>query len=145
MEILFHEDERSVKAHSSIDQFRGFLSVEIGGAWTPIEYDYIDYIDCGKVVSHPVIVSLGDDIGYYFQDGECTQAETMYPTFDREGVVLKELPECMGEGFYEAYEKHQEIANFDDGTALGTRNVSKLRIGQDYFLADEILPADDID
>jgi hypothetical protein len=144
MQILFHDDERKVNAHSSIDQFKDFFSVYTGGEWIPIEYDYIDYINCGKVVSHPVIVDTGDHIGYFYAVGECSTVEDEYPMFDYEEIVTKPLPEFQGEGEYEAYEKDDVIVNFDNA-ALGLRNVNRYRIGQDYLLADEFLPADDVE
>lgn len=141
--ILYHEDDRKIHAHSSIDQFRNFLSVYERGGWTPIEFQEIDYIDCDKIVSHPIIVKFGFDIGYYFQDGECTLTSDEYPIFRERGIVLKELPECMGEGFYQAYEDKREIINFGSSSALGTHTVQRLRIGQDYLLAEDFLPPDD--
>ena len=150
MQILFHDDERTVNAHSSIDQFKDFFSVYVGGEWLPIEYDYIDYVkcvgDCGKkrVVSHPVIVDTDDHIGYFFPVGECSTVDDTYPLFDHEEIVTRPLSECQGEGEYEAYEKDDVIVNFDNA-ALGLRNVNHYRIGQDYLLADEFLPADDVE
>lgn len=145
MEILYNDDKSQVSVHSSIDQFKDFISVYIGGRWVPVEFDEIDYIECGKIHSHPVIVDAGDNIGYIFENGSCTNVTDIYPTFEREGTELRELPECMGDGFYEAYFKQNEIVNFDDGTALSIRNVEELTIGQHYYLADEILPADDVE
>ena len=55
---------------------------------------------------------------------------------------LLPLPECMGDGFYERALDGEEIINFDD-SALGIRNNYRLKIGQDYYLADEILPAEE--
>ena len=144
MQILFHDDKRTVNAHSSIDQFRDFFSVNIGGEWVPIEYDYIDYINCDEVVSHPVIIDTGDYIGYYFPVGECSDMDDTYPLFDYEEVVKLPLSEFQGEGEYEAYEKDDVIVNFDNA-ALGIRNNNTYRIGQDYLIADEFLPADDVE
>lgn len=92
MEILFHDDNPMVHEHSSVDQFKNSLSAYRGGAWYPIEFDQIDYIDCDHVVSHPIIID-DDEIGFYFPDAFC----------------------------------------------------GALRVGQHYYLADEILPADDIE
>lgn len=143
MEILFHDDERKVKAYSSIDQYSKFIATYERGGWTPIEFDYLDYIDCDKVVSHPVIIEFDDKIGYHFPIGECGFTTDEYLLMDKEGTELRELSECMGGGFYEAYDKSKIIINFDDNSALGTHNRYRLKIGMDYFLADEILPADD--
>lgn len=143
MEVLFHDDDRRIHEHSSIDQFSKFIATYERGGWTPIEFDYLDYIDCDKVVSHPVIIEFGDEIGYYFPIDECEFETDDYILTDERGVVLKELPECMGEGFYQAWEDSENIINFDNNTALGTRNVYHLKIGIDYLLADEFLPAED--
>ena len=143
MEVLYHEDNTAIHAHSSIDQFSTFLSEYRGGAYIPIEFDQIDYISCDKVESHPVIVDNGENIGYIFSDGEHEYITDEYPLFSRTEDVLKELPKEYGEGFYQSHEEFDSITNFDDATALGTRNRNKIRVGQHYYLADEILPADD--
>ncbi len=141
--LLFHDDGGTVRQYSSIDQFNDFLSIEKGGVRVPIEFEMIDYIDCGRVVSHPVIIDNGNHIGYYYPDAYVADVETEYPMFDYERTELRELPEYMGSGFYEAHDTGLEIVNDDRGRALGVRNENMLRIGQNYFLADEILPADD--
>ena len=92
MEILFHDDNPMVHERSSVDQFKDSLSVYRGGTRYPIEFDQIDYIECDRIVSHPIIVD-DDEIGFYFPDAFC----------------------------------------------------GGLRVGQHYYLADEILPADDIE
>lgn len=151
MKVLYHEDEPTVKAHSSIDQYKGFLAAYDRGGETPIEFDYIDYVKCvGKcgekeIVSHPVIVEFGDSLGYDFPIGECSYITDDYPLFDKEGVETRVLPEEYGGGFYQAYDKAQVITNFDDGSALGIRNNYKLKIGLDYLRTDKVLPHDDIE
>lgn len=143
MDILIHDDDRRVHAHSSIDQFSKFIATYERGGWTPIRFDYLDYIDCDKPVSHPVIIEFDDKLGYYFPIDECEFETDEYILPETASVVIRELPECMGEGFFQAYDKSQEIINFDDGSALGTHNRYKLKIGTHYWLADDILPADD--
>lgn len=143
MEVLMHSDDRKVHAHSSIDQFSKFIATYERGGWTPIQFDYLDYVDCDKVVSHPIIIEFDDKLGYYFPIDECEFETSDVILMDQQGIVLHELPECYGEGFYQAWEDGQEIINFDNGTSLGTRNKQRLKIGLDYFVADEILPADD--
>lgn len=142
--VLMHGDKHFVKVHSSIDQFKNFLSDYRNGVYIPIEFDQIDYINCDKVASHPVIVDNGGSIGYYFSDGFQEHVFDEYPMFDHEELVTKDLPEWAGEGQYEAYEDNDVIANFDNAS-LGTRNYMPIQIGQDYYLADEILPAADDD
>lgn len=145
MEILFHDDDRKIHAHSSIDQFSKFIATYERGGWTPIEFDQIDYIDCDKVVSHPIIIEFDDRLGYYFPIDECEFETDEIPLFDIQGVVLHELPACMGEGFYQAWESSENIINFDCGKSLGTHNKYRLRIGTDYYLAEDFLPADDVE
>lgn len=152
MEILFPSEERQIKALSSIDQYNKFIATYERGGWTPIEFDFIDYIKCigceggdkYEVVTHPVIIEFDDKIGYNFPIGECSITTDDYIKFDRNGTELLPLPECMGDGFYECMLDGEEIINFDE-SALGVRNNYRLKLGQDYYLADEILPAADSD
>jgi hypothetical protein len=120
------------------------LSAEVGGVSVPIEFDIIDYIDCGKVVSHPAIIDNGKNIGYIFSDGIHEYITDEYPLTDHTEDVLKELPEWFGDGFYQDHDEYEAITNFDN-SSLGTRNVNKLRVGQHYYLADDILPAEDFE
>lgn len=150
MEVLFPSEEKRIKILSSIDQYSKFIATYERGGWAPIEFDFIDYIKCigceggdkYEVVTHPVIIEFDDPIGYNFPIGECDFITDDYLKFDRNGTELLPLPECMGDGFYERALNGEEIINFDD-SALGIRNNYKLKIGQDYYLADEILPAAD--
>ena len=63
MKMIPHSDKREVEALSSIDQYRKFIATYERGGWAPIEFDYLDYIDCDKIVSHPVMMECGDDVG----------------------------------------------------------------------------------
>lgn len=151
MEVLFHEDKPLVKAHSSIDQYKGYFAAYERGGETPIEYDYIDFFECvgncgeKKIISHPVIIEYGDGLGYDFPIDECKYTTDDYATYDKFGVETRVLPEEFGEGFYEAYDEHQAIINDDCNSALGMRNEYKLRIGTDYYRTDEVLPHDDVE
>lgn len=150
MEILFPDEEKRIDTKSSIDQYRGFIATYERGGWAPIEFDYIDYIKCidcqggdkYEVATHPIIIEFDDDIGYNFPIGECSYITDEYLKFDQSRLELLPLPECMGDGFYEAYKDGEEIVNADD-TAVGIRNNYRLKIGQDYYLGSDILPADD--
>ena len=150
MKILFPDEEKRVSTHSSIDQYKKFLATYERGGWAPIEFDYIDYIRCvdceGKdkyeVKTHPVIIEFDDKIGYNFPIGSCSIVTDEYIKFDRTGTELLPLPEEYGDGFYERALTGEEIVNFDGG-AIGTRNNYRLKIGQDYYLASEFLPAED--
>lgn len=141
--VLFHDDNRKIHAHSSIDQFSKFIATYERGGWTPIEFDYLDYVDCDHVASHPVIIEFDDKLGYYFPIDECEFETDDILLMEQRGIVLHELPECMGEGFYQAWEDNDVIINFDNNTSLSAHNKQRLRIGTDYLLAEEFLPADD--
>lgn len=150
MEILFANEERRVGVHSSIDQYDKFIATYERGGWTPIQFDFLDYVECidcqggdkYRVVTHPVIIEFDDKIGYHFPVGECEFTTDDYLLFDQDRVELEELPECMGDGFYEAHKGGQEVVNFDNA-GLGVRNKYRLKVGQDYYLATELLPAED--
>ena len=142
LQILYPEEDRKIHAHSSIDQFSKFIATYERGGWTPISFDYLDYIDCDKPVSHKVIIEFDDKLGYYFPIDECEFETDDVILMEQSGVVLRELPECMGEGFYQAYENSDTIINFDN-SSLGTHNKYKLKIGTDVLLAEDFLPGDD--
>lgn len=141
--ILYPTNDAQVHRHSSIDQFRGFLSTMKKGGWAPIVFDQLDGITCETIKSHPIIISFGDDIGYVFPEAHCTYTSDKFVYFDKEGVEQRPLPSCFGEGglFYDFYIKSNSFVNFDDDTSVGTHNEIRLRTGLDYVLADETLPA----
>lgn len=149
IDILFPDEGRNVVAHSSIDQYRKFIATYERGGWAPIEFDFLDYVNCiscdggdkYEAVTHPVIIEFDDAIGYNFPIGECAYDAYEYPKFDRMGTELRVLPEEMGDGFYEAVKEGEEIVNFDNA-AVGTMNNYRLKVGQDYYLAADLLPGD---
>lgn len=143
--ILYPTNDAQVHRHSSIDQFKGFLSVMKKGGWAPIVFDQLDGINCEDVVSHPVIISLSNDIGYVFPEAHCTYASEHFVYFDKEGVEQKLLPECFGGGgeFYDKFIKSNTFVNFDDDSSVGVYNKKRLRTGLSYVLADEDLPPSD--
>lgn len=145
MDILYPDEHDQVHRHSSIDQFRGFLSTMVKGGWAPIVFDQLDGINCETVISHPVIISFGSDVGYIFPEAHCTYASDHFVYFDKEGVEKKLLPECFGGGgeLYDAFVKSNSFVNFDDDSSVGTHNTKTLRTGLSYVLADENLPAVD--
>ena len=144
-DILYPTDDAQVHRHSSIDQFRGFLSTMVKGGWAPIVFDQLDGINCETIISHPVIISFGDDIGYVFPEAHCSYASDHFVYFDKEGVEQKLLPECFGEGgeFYDTFVKSNTFVNFSNDTSVGVHNTTRLRTGLSYVLADETLPAED--
>lgn len=145
MDILYPDEHDQVHRHSSIDQFRGFLSTMVKGGWAPIVFDQLDGINCETIISHPVIISFGGDVGYIFPEAHCTYASDHFVYFDKEGVEKKLLPECFGGGgeLYDAFVKSNSFVNFDDDSSVGTHNTKTLRTGLSYVLADENLPAVD--
>lgn len=145
-QILYpDEGEESVKRHSSIDQFEGFLSVWKQGGWAPIVFDQLDGITCDTVKTHPVVLSFGDDIGYVFPEAHCQNVSDKLLYFDKEGVEQRPLPECFGgKGeFFDAWVSYNTFVNFDDDSSLGIHNVATRRVGLDYCLADKNLPPAD--
>lgn len=143
-EILYPDEYPQVHRHSSIEQYKGFLSTMTRGGWTPIVFDQLDGINCETVISHPVIISWGDDIGYHFPEARCSYTSEKFIYTDKEGVEQKLLPECYGGSgeFYEEFIRKNTFINFDCDTSLGVRNTQELRVGLDYVLAEETLPAD---
>lgn len=143
--LLPDENNEQVHRHSSIDQFRGFLSTMVKGGWAPIVFDQLDGINCETIISHPVIISWGGDIGYVFPEAHCNYASDHFVYFDKEGVEQKLLPECFGGGgeFYDTFIKSNTFVNFSDNDSVGTHYEKQLRTGLSYVLADETLPAVD--
>lgn len=144
-EMLYSDENPMVHRHSSIDQYKGFLSVEQKGGWSPIVFDQLDGIRCETVLSHPVIISLGGDIGYHFDDAECSYASDHFIYFDKEGVEEELLPECFGGGgeTYVKFIKSNIFVNFDGpdgGNSVGVHNETTLRVGTSYCLAENTLP-----
>lgn len=145
MDILYPVNDAQVHRHSSIDQFRGFLSTMVKGGWTPIVFDQLDGINCETIISHPVIISFGGDVGYIFPEAHCTYASDHFVTVDKEGVEQKLLPECFGGGgeFYDEFIKSNSFINFSNDSSLGIHNTKTTRTGLSYVTADENLPAVD--
>jgi len=145
MDTLYPVNDAQVHRHSSIDQFRGFLSVMAKGGWTPIVFDQLDGIDCQDIFTHQVIISFGDDVGFVFPEAHCTYASDKFVYFDKEGVEQRLLPECFGGGgeFYDKFLKSNSFINFDNGASVGAHNQKQLRTGLSFVIADENLPAVD--
>lgn len=145
-DILYpDESNEQVHRHSSIDQFRGFLSTMVKGGWAPIVFDQLDGINCETIISHPVIISFGDDIGYVFPEAHCSYASDKFVYFDKEGVEQRVLPECFGGGgeFYDKFIKSNSFINFDNDSSVGTHNQKQLRTGLSYVICDKTLPPAD--
>lgn len=141
MEILYPTDDAQVHRHSSIDQFRGFLSTMVKGGWAPIVFDQLDGVVCDAVKYHPVVIAFGND-SFIYPEGRCGYTSETFIYTDKEGVETKLLPECFGGGgeFYDTFVKSNSFINFDDDSSLGVHNQTTLRIGLSYVKADENLP-----
>lgn len=142
-EILYPDEHPSAHRRSSIDQFRGFLSVMKKGGWAPIIFDQLDGIKCDKIKHHRVAISFGEDVGYIYPEAHCTYTSDKFVYFDKSGVEQKPLPCCFGGTgeFYEFYSKSNSFVNFDNDTSVGSHNVKQLRTGLDYIETDKLLPA----
>lgn len=141
-EYLNDADETDIHRHSSINQYGGFLSVKKGGVNVPLRFDSLDWINCDGIKTHPVIVSDGNDIGFNFPVGHYTYFTDTYLLMDRKEVVVRQLPEWFGKGWYEKALNQKVFTNFDE-SSLGVRNKVNLRIGLDYIKSENIL--DDAD
>lgn len=139
--VLYPDECPEVERHSSIDQFKGFMSAWKQGGWAPIVFDQLDGINCETINTHPVVISWGDDLGYIFPEAKCSYASDHFVYFDKEGVEQKLLPECFGGGgeLYDVFIKSNSFVNFDDAS-LGTHNRQELRVGLDYVVANKNLP-----
>ena len=105
-EMLYPDEPlNGAKRKSSIDQFSEFLSVMKKGGWAPIVFEQLDGITCDRIKTHPVIISLSDDIGYVFPEAHCSYTSDKFVYFDKEGVEHLPLPDCFGGGgeFYDRY------------------------------------------
>lgn len=140
MKFLSADENNQAEWKSSIYQYkdREFLTGEVGGVTLPIVFDYIDYIDCDHIESHPVTLTLGDDIGYDFPVGHYKYTTDQYVLVDHSGIETKMLPAWFGEGFYKEYVDKLAFTNFDNG-ALAVRNKENLRIGLEYALVKKTI------
>lgn len=143
MDILYPVNDAQVHRHSSIDQFKGFLSTWKQGGWAPIVFDQLDGITCETVKTHPVVISFEETpIGYVYPEGKCVYSSDRFVYFDKEGVEQRVLPSMFGGNgeLYETFVNSNSFINFDDDTSLGVHNETPLRVGLDYVLASETLP-----
>lgn len=142
MEMIYANEKPQVHWHSSIDQYKGYLSVVREGGYTPIVFDQLDGISCKAINTHPVVISFGNDVGYHFSDAECSYASDKYIYFDRETLEERPLPSIFGGSgeFYTAFVRDNVFINFDTDESVGVREEKRLRVGMSYALADKILP-----
>lgn len=133
-------DEHRTETKSSISQSRDTkISLTTGkGQFLPLVFDYLDYIDCNRVKSHPTTISLINELDYEYPVKECTYFTDKYVYTDEQGEELRELPEWFGAGFYRKYIDRNVIVNFDN-EAFGTRNRQTLQTGLHYVRATDSL------
>ena len=136
--VLPATNDQKVYRNSSIDQFRGTLSVLKRGEWLPIVADHIDYIDCDKIVSHKAGISDKPTVGYTYPVGECTYFSEVYLLGHNRIESVEALSTWFGTGFYESFDNNDVLVNADTDS-LGNINVSKLRVGLPYCRAEETL------
>lgn len=146
MDILYPDEKnKQLYRHSSIDQFKDFISVYKKGGWSPIIFDQLDSIVCETIKTHPVIISFNNDTGYIFPEAHCTYSSDHFIYVDKEGVEQRLLPECFGgKGeFYNEFVKGNSFINFDGpngGSSAGVHQTKTLRTGLAYVLSDKTLP-----
>lgn len=140
MEYLEVANEHRTITKSSISQAReNKLSISNGvGQFFPIVFDNLDYIDCDRVKSHPVIVSTVDELDYEYPVRECTYYTDDYVYVDEHGTELRKLPHWFGDAFYTKYVDTNNFINFDT-EAFGTRNKETVQSGLHYVESTETL------
>lgn len=133
MEYLPDASEHRTVTKSSISQARNskLSTTNDLGQFFPVIWDHLDYIDCDRVKSHPIIVSTVDELDYQYPVRECTYYTDEYVYVDEQGIELRTLPHWFGEGFYQAYVDSNDFVNFDT-EAFGTRNKETLQSGLYY-------------
>lgn len=136
MDYLETANERRTKTKSSISQARDtkFSTTNNLGQFFPVVSDHLDYIDCNKVKSHLVSMSLTPESDYEYPVGECAYYTDKYIYVDHQTTELRTLPHWAGDGFYKAYVDDYVLTNFDS-EALGTRNKQTLQVGLHYVEA----------
>lgn len=71
LQFLEPDEELYAERHSTLNQHSNKLSVLKGGSWAPIVSDALDYIACGKIACHPIIITDdSQDDGYAYD--KCT-------------------------------------------------------------------------
>lgn len=108
------------------------------GQYFPLVFDHLDYIDCKKVKSHNITVSLVDEADYEYGVQNCTFYTDQYLFVDDKKVELRTLPHWFGEGFYQKFIDRNTFINFDN-EALGVRNKTEVQVGLHYVEALDTL------
>lgn len=142
LQILEPDEPRVLERKSSIYQHGDLLSVMKRGEWCPIVFDTIDGISCGKIKSHKIAIGWGNGLGYTMPVKTCRYLSDTYLTYYKDEIVEKPLPSYYGLGMYEDHIRERVVTNIGD-QALGVRQETILRIGEDYFVSTDMLASDD--
>lgn len=140
MEFLEAADKRDLKVKSSISQAKNtkLSATNNLGGFFPIVSDHLDYITCDKVKSHPIKISLSDELDYEYPVGKCTYYTDKYVYMDGDRTELRTLPHWFGDAFMKAYVSKYSFINSDEESA-GTRNIQKTSVGLHYIEAKDNL------
>lgn len=140
MEFLEAADKRDLKVKSSISQAKDtkLSATNNLGGFFPIVSDHLDYITCDKVKSHPIKISLSDELDYEYPVGKCTYYTDKYVYMDGDRTELRTLPHWFGDAFYSKYVSTNAYIN-SDTEALGTRNMQEAEVGLSYVEANSTL------
>lgn len=140
MKFLLPDENNQAEWRSSINQYkdREFFTGLVGGVALPIVSDYIDYIGCDRIESHPVTMTMGDNIGYDFPVGHYKYTTEQYVMVDHTGLETKLMPAWYGEGFYKEHVDKIAFTNFDNG-ALGIAQDVNLKVGLEYAVAKKTI------
>lgn len=145
-EILYPDETAQVHRRSSAGQFSNFLSVMKDGTWSPVVFNQLDGIRCETVKSHPIILELRPTLGYIYPEKRCVFVKDDLVSYAKEGVEEKLLPEEFGgtgdEWYQEAIDEESLVGLAGD-TPLGLHTEQVTRVGLDYVVSDETLPAVD--
>lgn len=138
LEVLEPDEPQVLKRKSSIFQHGDLLAVMKGGEWCPIVFDAIDGINCGKIKSHKIAIGWGDYLNYTMPVKTCRYLSDTYLTYYKDEIVEKPLPSYYGLGMYEDHVRKDMVTNIG-GQALGVRQETILRVGEDYVVSTDML------
>lgn len=142
LEVLEPNEPRTLERKSSIYQHGDLLSVMKRGEWCPIVFDAIDGITCGKIKSHKIAIGWGRDLGYTMPVETRRYLSDTYLAYYRDEIVEKPLPSYYGLGMYEDHLRQETVLNASD-RAIGVRQETILRVGEDYVVAKDMLADSD--
>ena len=143
-QMLYPINDAEVHRHSTIDQFKNFLSAWKKGGWVPLIFDQLDGIVCETVKTHPVAITFEErPLGYVYPEAECVYFSDKYVYFDKQGVEYRVLPDIFGGNgeLFPEYVSKNSFLNFSTDDSLGAHSERRFRVGTSYVTADGTLPA----